>query len=139
MVVTHTPQFEKITATRDFYRPCNGVIIGWHFKCDATFLNLLKRVDESHLMGKLNCLSTLNYLYLLNKLTTVEPCLSEFQINGLYHYNQPHYIILTDDNDIRYAEEGININSILFFYYYLSVEHEIYQFYFRCSIDMLNN
>jgi len=109
MIITHKSQVEYNSTPR------NGVIIGWHLKCDGVFTNQL-----SQLKIYLDAMNTLNYppisgnLYLFNKLTNAQRCYCrERLITDCTE--RPHYLILTDNNQIRYVEQSININSILLF------------------------
>lgn len=112
MIVTHTSELSNIS--RD------GVIIGWHLECNGYF-EIKSSIIERSLKP-----------YRFNKWTIYSSC-------GCTNDNyDPHYIILTDSNEIRYVRQGKSTNSILLFYYYLSVQYEIYQFYFRCYIEMFH-
>jgi len=105
MIIKHAPPVEC---------NINGVIIGWHYECDSVFTNLLNQLDDIDPMNNLNHPPISGNLYLLNKLTTIESCCCrESQTTDCM--KQPHYLILTDSNQIRYVEQSINVKSILLF------------------------
>lgn len=113
MIVTHTSELSNIS--------CDGVIIGWHLECNGYF-EIKSSIIERSLKP-----------YRFNKWTIYSSCGCTND-----NYDHPHYIILTDSNEIRYVRQGKSTNSILLFYYYLPVQYEIYQFYFRCYIEMFH-
>jgi len=103
MIITHTDNCN-----------INGVIIGWHYEYDSVFTNLLDQLDVIGLLSKLNHPSISGNLYLLHKLTSIERCYCQ-RFRKKDYMEQPHYLILTDNNEICYVKQSININSIVLF------------------------
>ncbi|XP_025263552.1 F-box only protein 21 isoform X1 [Camponotus floridanus] len=96
MIIKHTPPVEC---------NINGVIVGWHYECDSVFTNLLNQLDDIDPISNLNHPLISGNLYLLNKLTTIESCFCR-ESRTTDCMKQPHYLILTDSNQIRYVEQN---------------------------------
>ncbi|EFN68588.1 F-box only protein 21 [Camponotus floridanus] len=96
MIIKHTSPVEY---------NIKGVIVGWHYECDSVFTNLLNQLDDIDPISNLNHPLISGNLYLLNKLTTIESCFCR-ESRTTDCMKQPHYLILTDSNQIRYVEQN---------------------------------
>ncbi|XP_025264326.1 uncharacterized protein LOC112637872 [Camponotus floridanus] len=92
MIVRHSSRLSRPSCNVDNH---NGVIIGWHYKCKATFVheNLNTLVPQlSECYENQHILHSCRY----------ETCESDKSI----FIRQPHYIILTNKNKICYIPQG---------------------------------
>lgn len=86
MIVTHSCRrlYNEKANNRD------GVIVGWHLQCDSMFRNKLTE--------------TFMFPYLRYCDEQYHICKCEKSSDN---FNQPHYIILAEDDRICYVEQGI--------------------------------
>lgn len=94
MIVTHSWQlYSPHNAEKNNH---DGVIIGWHSNCDRMFLHELKK--------------TLMFPYLRQCYEYYHICICKTSSNIV---DQPHYIILAENNKICYVQQGMSISSTL--------------------------
>jgi len=83
-----------------------GVIVGWHYKHDEMFLMQLCSYTNKNT----------HFPYICRQILYISKC-------GEHHsIDQPHYIILTENNRICYVEQGIYsilLNHLCFMIFYL--------------------
>ncbi|XP_029675301.1 uncharacterized protein LOC115242863 [Formica exsecta] len=99
-IVKHLSQPNFAPPKESIYH--EGVIIGWHSKCDPNFQAKMKKTR----MFPYLCHHYQNHL--------ICTCASCICFNSkCVSDEQPHYIILTENDKICYVREGMSINSIL--------------------------
>jgi len=124
MIVSHSQKEYSFQNEEKRYH--YGVIIGWHYKFNLIFLKeLMKSLKFPY---HFRCAD----IYLSS---------DNINIDNDIDIDQPHYIILSENNRICYWQQGTKIYSINFTYTTSMIFHlyNVYIFYFRSCIDMFTN